>query len=122
MFVARQSERPLRFSPPRVIRGGGQPDRLAAVGPSTLAEERDLLAVGPIPTSFAHDLVDPPMEQGAALKCGRGPHTAHALILISRVGECWFGQDASSTLTRHLVSDRVLGVGFKLSVRGYGRT
>jgi hypothetical protein len=119
--VTWQCERPLCFNALLVVGGSGQPDRLVAVGSLTLAEERDLLAIGAIPASFAHDLVDPPMEQGAALKCGRGPNAAHSLGLDSRVSECSFGQNASS-LTRHLVSDRVLGVGFKLSVRGYGRT
>src|SRR5687767_5889850 len=65
--VARQDERPLRLGTALVVRVGRQPDRLVAVTTVTLAEEGDPLRLGLAPAAFAHDLVHPPQESGAAL-------------------------------------------------------
>jgi hypothetical protein len=67
VLVAREDERLLPLGAAFVVRFGRQPDRLVAVSPAALAEERDPLGFGLVPAALAHDLVDSTQESGAAL-------------------------------------------------------
>jgi hypothetical protein len=93
-LMARENEPPGADATP-IVGVRRQPERLIAVIPVTLAEERDQLRFGPAPTPFAHDLVDPAQEQRAA------PARPHASVSgvhasVSGVGRCLYGQNASS--------------------------
>jgi hypothetical protein len=67
VLVAGQDERLLCLGAAFVVHVARQPDRLVAVGPSALAEERDPLWVGVAPAALAHQLVYLSQERGTAL-------------------------------------------------------
>ena len=66
-LVARQDERLLGLGATLVVRVRRQPDRLVAVRPAALAEERDALGFGLAAAALAHDVVDATQERRAAI-------------------------------------------------------
>jgi hypothetical protein len=134
MLVARKDERLLRLGAAFVVHVARQPDRLVAVSPSTLAEERDPVGFGVAAAALAHQLVDLSQERGAALDyagvwrlCRRRmvglsrKSAADGRNPASRDRGCLSGQNASLRFANNSASDRILGVGFEAVRQGLWR-
>ena len=134
VLVARQDERLLRLGAAFVVHVTCQPDRLVAISPSALAEERDPLWVGIASAALAHQLVYLSQERGTALDhtgawrlCRRRMaglsrnSAADGRNPASRDHGCLSGQNASLKVANNSASDRILGVGFEAVRQGLWR-